>query len=216
MSSLPSPRYRRLFTVIAVALLALLLGLWTRHNLQPKSVQPTLLTATVFNQPRSISPFQLTDDNGQAFTLENLKGHYSLLFFGFTHCPDLCPTALSTLNQTYKKLASQPNLPLPQIVFISVDPEQDTPAVIKTYLSSFNSAFLGATGSKQQLDTLTQEMSVLYARVAQAGDAAHYTIDHSGTIIIINPQGEFYGVFTLPHDAQKIAADMENILKTAS
>jgi protein SCO1 len=216
MSSLSSPRYRRLFSIIAVALLALLLGLWVRHNLQPKSVQLTLHTATVFNQPRSISPFQLTDDNGQPFTLENLKGHYSLLFFGFTHCPDLCPTALSMLNQMYKKLASQPSLPLPQIVFISVDPEQDTPAVIKTYLSSFNSAFLGATGSKQQIDQLTQEMSVLYAKVTQAGDATHYTIDHSGTIILVNPKGEFYGVFTLPHDAQQIAADMQSILHTAS
>lgn len=216
MSSLPSPRSRKLYLIACVAILALLFGLWTRHNAHAQPEKPTLQTATIFSQPRNIAPFQLTDDNNKPFTAENLKGHYSLVFFGFTHCPDLCPTTLSMLNQTYKTLASQSNIPLPQIIFISVDPEQDTPAVIKTYLSSFNTAFLGATGTTKQLDELTQEMSVLYAKVAQAGDPSHYTIDHSGTIIIVDPQGQFYGVFTMPHDAQKIAADMRNLLRSTS
>lgn len=214
MATLPKPHHRRIYYLITVVVLAFLLGLWAWHNSQLRAFKPTLRTATIFTQPRAITPFQLTDDEGQPFTLENLKGHYTLIFFGFTHCPDLCPTTLSTLNQAYQKLQNVHLKNLPQVLFISVDPEQDTPAVIKTYLSSFNSAFLGATGSREALDKLMQEMSVLYAKILQTDDPAHYTIDHSGTLIIVNPKGQFYGVFTAPQDAQKITDDMQALLKT--
>jgi len=215
MTTMPKSRQRLLFILIAVAILSALFGMWSRHNTQPTDVKVAMKTATVFPQPRAITPFQLTDTEGKPFTLENLKGHYSLIFFGFTHCPDLCPTTLAMLSQSYKTLENAKLKNLPQVIFISVDPEQDTPKKIKTYLSSFNSAFLGATGDKAQIDKLTQEMSVIYAKVAQAGDPGHYSIDHSGTLIIVNPEGQFYGVFTMPHDPQKIANDMKVLLNSA-
>lgn len=205
-------RQRFLFLLISIAVLAALFGMWSQHNVHSEKT-PALQTATIFQQPRIISNFELTNDEDKPFTLDNLKGHYSLLFFGFTHCPDLCPTTLVMLNNVYKTLENAKLKNLPQIVFISVDPERDTPKTIKTYLSSFNTAFLGATGSKKQLDTLTQEMNVLYTKIATPGDSENYGIDHSGTILLVNPKGQFYGVFTMPHDAEKIASDMKTILR---
>lgn len=212
MTPVSKTRQRRLFIIITIACLAVLFGMWSQYNLHAENRAPTLQTATVFPQPRIITPFQLTDDEGKPFTLENFKGHFSLIFFGFTHCPDLCPTTLAMLNKSYKMLEDAKLKNLPQIIFISVDPEQDDAKSIKTYLGSFNPAFLGATGTKEQLDKLTQEMSVLYTKIVSAGDTEHYSIDHSGALILVNPQGQFYGVFTTPHDPQKIANDMRVLL----
>jgi protein SCO1/2 len=212
MTKQPKTYQRLLFLLISIAVLSALFGMWMHYNTQNKTGSPALKTATIFSQPRTIAPFKLVDTDNKPFSLENLKGHYTLIFFGFTHCPDLCPTTLAMLSQSYKMLESAQLKSMPRILFISVDPEQDTSQVIKTYLSSFNTAFLGATGSQKQLDKLTQEMSVIYAKVSDAKDPTHYTIDHSGTIIIINPEGQFYGVFTMPHDPQKIANDMKALL----
>ncbi len=191
--------------IAAIALIAALFGAWVYHNhYQLASAKPNLTTATVFTQPRIINSFQLIDAKNQPFSEQNLKGHWSLLFFGFSNCPDLCPTTLATLNQAYKKLAAQERN-LPQVVFISVDPERDTPERLSEYLSSFNPHFLGATGLPTQVDQLTHDLSVLYTKNGES-------IDHSGTILIINPEGQFYGVFTMPHDANKIAADIKQLL----
>ncbi|HVV67434.1 MAG TPA: SCO family protein [Gammaproteobacteria bacterium] len=211
-----SPRAQLSFLVTSLCILALLFGLWLYHNLghHEDNSDTQLVSATVFQQPRALTPFNLTDDNDHPFTLDNFKGHWSLLFFGFTNCPDLCPTTLSVLNQAYKQLASTNPKTMPQVVFISVDPEQDDSQTIAKYLSSFNPSFLGATGSQSTLDQLTRELNVLYMKVAppQANTDEHYSIDHSGTILIINPQGQFYGVFTTPHDPNKIAKDTQTLM----
>jgi protein SCO1 len=207
---------QRVFLILSISVLALLFGLWIFHNTNADEAggSKALQSATVFQQPRAITPFQLTDANNQAFTLENLKGHWSLLFFGFTNCPDLCPTTLSTLNQAYQQLAVHHPKVMPQVVFISVDPEQDDSQTIAKYLSSFNPHFLGATGAQTTLNQLTRELSVLYMKVAEpnATDPTHYSIDHSGAILIIDPEGQFYGVFTTPHDPAKIAKDTQAIM----
>jgi len=214
MTTLSKTQLRRRIILISIGALALLFGMWLQFNYNKKPAPPTLVSATIFPQSRIINPFQLTDDEGKPFTLDNFKGHWSIVFFGFTNCPDLCPTTLSTLNDAYKKLVAAKQNPMPQVVFISVDPEADTPDRMKTYLSSFNKAFLGAVGSQEQIDQLTKELSVLYAKIAQKD--AHYTIDHSGTILIINPQGQFAGVFSMPHNADNIAHDLQTIIKSAS
>ena len=194
--------------LITIAVIALLFGAWLYHNTHQAPAKPQLAAATIFTQARTISPFQLTDANQKSLTLENFKGHWSLVFFGFTNCPDLCPTTLATLNQAYKKLETA-HIKLPQVLFISVDPDRDDPEQMHEYLSSFNPHFLGATGQQTQIDQLTHELSVLYTKTTNQNQVS---IDHSGTILIINPQGQFYGVFTTPHDANKIAQDMQQIM----
>lgn len=198
---------------IALLIIALLFGAWLYYNRQQENVLD-LQKATVLNQPRILSNFQLIDDHGKSFSNKNLTKHWTLLFFGFTHCPDLCPTSLAILKDAYQKMQALKLKPLPQVVFISVDPERDTAAVIRRYLTSFDPQFIGATGSEQQLKKLTQEMTVVYMKVMQKNASqAHYTIDHSGTILVTDPKGELYALFTLPHDAAAIAHDMKSIIK---
>jgi protein SCO1/2 len=215
--------YRRWFSlIVAVALLALLFGLWTQHNtnLTKPATTLTLSNGTVLPQPRLINEFTLTDMNGQPFTRDRLHGHWSLVFFGFTRCPELCPTTLSTLNQMYQQLKADHQDPLPQIVFISVDPERDTPKQIKQYITGFNPDFFGATGSTIELEQMTQQFSVMYAKVMQENAKAptatqeDYTIDHSGTLLLVDPNGQLFAIFSMPHEAPALAQSFEKIINT--
>lgn len=201
--------------IIGIVLLAFLLGVWVQHNTK-QTKNMNVQAATVLTNPRQIESFTLVDDNGKPFTKQNLIGHWSLLFFGFTRCPDLCPTTLSMLNQAYNIMQHDRLNPMPQVVFISVDPEHDAvEGVIKRYLTSFNSAFIGATGEKEQLDQLTQNLSVLYMKVMNS-DNEHYMIDHSGTVLLINPQGDLAAIFSAPHQAATVAADVSKIIQQAN
>lgn len=202
------------FIILSLGGLAALLGMWVQYNLHHRTVhQVTWESATVFPEARAIPEFHLTDGDGRALTNQNLKGHISLLFFGFTHCPDLCPTTLRTLKGVYEALQASGVKDLPQVLFISVDPERDTPSVIQQYVHSFNPAFRGATGTPKELEQLTHALSVLYAKVLNKGEgvSGEYTIDHSGTILVVSPEGKFYGIFTLPHEAEKIAQDIQRM-----
>lgn len=203
--------------IVAVAIVALLLGLWVHRNTQGADQTKISTTmATVLNPARTIESFQLTSDTGKPFSKQNLLGHWSLLFFGFTHCPDLCPTTLSLLNKAYLTMQQQQLQPMPQVVFISVDPERDAaPGVIKQYLSSFNSQFIGATGKQSVLNQLTQSFSVVTMKVMNKDSehGAHYTIDHSGVILLVDPKAELYAIFSTPHNPAIIAKDVEHIIK---
>lgn len=217
MSETSKSHLQRQLVIISIAILAFLFGLWFHHNTQANAVSEKL-SATELSQARVITPFFLTDDKNRPFTLENLKGHWSLLFFGFTNCPDLCPTTLASLHQSYQKLATLGQNPLPQIVFISVDPERDNPQRINSYLRNFNPNFIGATGSEEYLNGLTKEVSVIYAKVAgkELADNEDYSIDHSGAVIIVNPRGQFFGIFSAPLNADHIAQDMRAIMREHS
>lgn len=207
-------RNRIFMLSLAIAFLALLFGLWTHYNFgAPKEATTlTLTNGTVFPQPRALSTFTLTDMNGKPFTQANLKGHWSLIFFGFTHCPMLCPTTLATLNEVYQKLQADQQQPMPQIVFISVDPERDSPKRIKQYVTGFNPHFFGATGSQQQLEELTQKFSVMYAKVAQGDSQQDYTIDHSGTLLLTDPNGNLLAIFSTPHETAALTQNLEKII----
>lgn len=202
-----------LFFIAAVAFLALLFGMWFQYNLgyTSKSYEKSLQTATVLPQARQLSPFKLVDTKKHAFTNKNLNGHWSLVFFGFTNCPMLCPTTLSVLNNVYKKFDADKLPSMPQVVFISIDPRRDSPKRIQKYLASFNTHFIGATGSKAQLDQLTNELSVMYMMLTKkdANEEGVYDVNHSGTIIVLNPKGQFYALFSTPHNVGSIVHDFE-------
>jgi len=197
----------------AVAVIALLFGLWTFHqNGSNKKIE--LQDGTILPIPHDISPFHLVSADDKPFTNANLKGHWSVLFFGFTRCPQLCPTTLSTLNNMYTTLAKNKNIKeLPQVVFISVDPDRDNPKQIKKYLASFNKNFIGATGTKENIKKLTKEFSILFTKVNKpnAKDANDYVIDHSGTLLLVNPEVKLFAVFSTPHDAVKLSQDLLTI-----
>ncbi|MDG4549257.1 MAG: SCO family protein [Candidatus Contendobacter sp.] len=210
---------------------ALLAGVWLGSALIPKeseslskaaagSVRPgTTLGADpptwrghVIRLPelRQLVDFKLIQQNGQPLTPADFKGHWSFLYFGYTYCPDVCPLALVDLNRL------EQSLPRPGLGddvaywFISVDPERDTPQRLGEYVKYFNKNFQGATGDPLELAKLARQLSVVYAIPAhQPGDS--YPVDHSSTIVLIDPDARFHAVFMPPHDPEALAADFAKL-----
>ncbi|MFN4042202.1 MAG: SCO family protein [Brevundimonas sp.] len=150
---------------------------------------------TSTGQPQVGGPFQLVDQNGQAVDQTLLDGKWSLVFFGFTHCPDYCPATLGTLAATKERLGAQADDL--QIVFISVDPERDTPQLLNDYLSSdgFPRGVIGLTGTPEQV---AQAAKSYRAHYEKAGEGEAYTMNHSLTIYLMGPDGQFRSA--LAHD----------------
>lgn len=207
---------RKQFTrlTIAFAMLALLFGMWMQFN-RHTNTDIKLQDGTIFPVPRDISPFSLVSADDKPFTNTNLKGHWSLMFFGFTNCPQLCPTTLTVLNNMYTTMHKQNVTPMPQVVFISIDPERDTTKKVKKYALSFNKNFIGATGDKEALKKLTTELNILFMKVknTNANNPNDYQVDHSGTILLFNPEGQLFALFSTPHNAAKLSHDVTAIEK---
>jgi len=145
-------------------------------------------------------------------------GHWNFVFFGYTNCPDICPMTLNVLNQAWQKLAAEHDKAGKsltddlQVVFISVDPSRDDLAKMQQYVNYFNPAFLGVTGNDKQLALISKYFGIVYEKVANKEDSAdNYLVNHGSAIIIINPKGEYQGVFSAPHEAHNIATDFAKI-----
>ena len=174
--------------------------------------------------PKPISDFSLEqkDPNGKkplTFNHQNLQNKWTLMFFGFTNCPSLCPTSMAELATAYQKLTEEKFSPLPQVVFVSVDPERDTLEKVNLFASTFNKNFLGLrTNDMNILTRLTHETNSMFQKVpgnttADKNPQAHYTIDHTGDIIVFNPEGKMVAMLTMPHKADDIVKDYETIVK---
>lgn len=203
-----------------LAAMALFIGLWLHKQLTPHMPDVEEMQATVLTQPRLLKPFVLIQGNGKLFNNQSLTGHWTFLFFGYTHCPDICPTTMAILNQVYNKLEQQKQT-LPQIVLVSVDPNRDTPRKLQEYVSYFNPAFIGATGSRKEIDNLTQQLGIAYQIVVPKGKTLktlgdNYFVDHSGAIILIDPQAQMHAIFTDSSDPGRIAQEFVAIKELAS
>ncbi len=190
------------FLLPAIILVAAIAAGVKKHD---APLDPNELSATVYAQPQTLPSFNLLDDNQKPFTEKNLKDHWSLIFFGFSHCPGLCPTTLSQLNTIYQQL---PENKLPHVVFITIDPERDNPQRLHDYLPQFNSDFIGVTGNEKDLDKLKNFMGVLVMAPSGKDVEGHYDIDHSGAIMLINPKGQLHALFTTPHNTDVIAREI--------
>ncbi len=193
--------------VFIVLVLALTYFRITRNNTSDTMSAEDLreLGALVYEQPVNLSPFSLQDQRGQSFTEANLKGTWTLFFFGFTSCPDICPLTLTELSQFYRELqVSGKNLDT-QVVMVSVDPQRDTTEALAQYMGSFHPDFIGLNGSFEQISTLAKELYIAHTPPPQIVEDPHaghgqmeaddYLIDHSGNILIINPEGLYQGFF---------------------
>jgi len=168
---------------------------------------PQLKQGTLLPSAKAVSDFQLTDHNGKPFSRENLRGKWSFAFFGYTHCPDVCPTSLSMLAQVMKKLEKDSTLDtLPQVIFVSVDPERDTPELLEKFVPYFHPDFIGVTGDPQPLLLLTRQLGIMYGK-APGDNADNYLVDHSASIILFDPDGNFLALFGMPHDPDLIAQE---------
>ena len=133
-------------------------------------------------------PFRLTSHEGKAFTDEDLKGKPFAVFFGFTHCPEVCPTTLYDLTQDLESLGKDADRM--RVAFITVDPAQDTPELMKTYLASFDPRIVGLTGTEEEIAAVAKAYKVYYRKVPTESG---YTMDHTATILLMDSRGEFYG-----------------------
>ena len=158
--------------------------------------------------------FTLIDHNGSTFTRESLKGSWSLLFFGFTHCPDVCPATMQSLAVAREKLAAQGRAAatLPRIILISVDPERDDAEVLKSYVSYFGQDIIGLTGDLSELQKLTKRLGIFFAK--SPGDDGGYNVDHSAAVLVINPFAEFHALFSAPQSVEKLLHDLPLILES--
>jgi protein SCO1/2 len=192
-------------TAILSAVLALVAGYWVSDYLLDRSPDLSGLHATVFSTPRDIPSFSLVDHTGKNFDNRSLEGRWSFIFFGYTHCPDVCPTTLSVLNSVARKLEHRKDQV--QFVFISVDPARDTPEKLGQFVAYFNGAFIGATGTDAAINALTRQLGVLYARAEANSGKDNYLMDHSASVLLFDPGGRFHAVFTPPLAAGDLADD---------
>ena len=165
----------------------------------------------MFPQTKVFSGYTLTDQHGQAFGQNEFKGEWSVVFFGFTNCPDICPTTLLDMQKIHRSLSND-GLKPPRFVFVSVDSDRDSPENMKTYIDYFNSAFVGLSGDAANILSLTSQLGVAYEIEPHEEDADFYNVDHSAALFLINPDAERAGIFTTPHDHKQIAADLKLLL----
>lgn len=196
---------RKMILVALLGIVAFALGLVLSRAWQDRRPPPVLESATLFETPRALPALDLVDQDGRAFGPDYLRGHWTLVFFGFTHCPDVCPTALTLLAQARRQLADLPVDEQPRVLLISVDPERDTPPRLREYVRFFDPSFLGATGTPAAVQQAAAAFSVPYARVElpQGG----YTMDHGAGVFLVAPSGSVLAYSSPPLQPDVLARD---------
>jgi protein SCO1/2 len=206
-------RWIRMFPRIAfgagIALLVLAGGAWLLLRGPPKAApaEPFIEVhrdAYVLAEPEALPAFRLTGHDGKPFDNAALRGRWTLLFFGFAHCPDVCPTTLAVFAEAFPGLGRDV-----RFVLVSVDPERDTPEVLRKYVTAFHPAFLGTAGD---VSALAESLGVVYAKVPGPAPGG-YSVDHSSSVLLIDPQGRFYGVLAAPHVAANIVQALPRMQK---
>ncbi len=191
-------------TVIGLCLaMVVIFGLFLNKLFTPRVMSKQELRANgaiVFDTPRLIKDFELLDHNGETFALENLQGKWTLAFFGFTHCPDICPATLLQLSQVYKKLNDDIREET-QVILVSLDPARDHGETLAQYVNHFHSDFVGVTGDFIQIKRLANNLNVAFSKVVQGDD---YTVDHTGNIFLINPKGHYHGFIRPPFELARL------------
>ena len=204
---------RRTVAIVLVFIVLVVYGFIWRMN-QPVIMNDEQLRvngAIVLDKPRIFSDFELVDHRGEVFNIDRFRDTWTMVFFGFTHCPDICPTTLAVLNDTYSKMKESEKQKL-QVVMISLDPERDTVEALAEYVPYFNEEFIGVTGNKHLIRRLTAEINIAYNKVPLAGD--DYTVDHSTQLVLINPKGHYHGFFKAPHSETTLRSTWRSIYST--
>ena len=194
---------RKIFPIIGMSAAALLLVLG--------------VAIWVFGAPQAVQqaaaiggPFTLTDGNGKTVTDQAFRGKYMLVYFGYTYCPDVCPTTLNDVAQAIDKLGDRVGKLQP--LFITVDPARDTPAVVGQYTAAFSPKLEGLTGTPDQIAAVAKEYRVYYAKHSTGPNPGDYTMDHSSILYVMNPAGQFVGVIRADEGPDAMAADLTKYL----
>ncbi len=205
---------RTLLALTAGAVLLVLAGAFGLSHGLLRGPAPVLgPTVNLLEDGRPLPEFHVPSTQGE-FSNATLQGHWTFVLFGYTHCPDVCPTSLALLAEVTRQLQGKGVRPL-QVVFVSVDAPRDTIALLKKYVPAFNPAFIGATGSDADLQPLTRDLGVYYVRNVEeaAGRDGHgYSVDHTSSFFLVAPDGRLRAVFQLPLEAGPMARDTAAIM----
>jgi protein SCO1/2 len=218
-----SPR-ARWTAVLAVAALAAGLGLWAAQRLHAPApaarpaapAAPAIRGATLLPSPRALPAFSLQQSDGTPLTNDELRGHWTVVFLGFTHCPDVCPTTLAQLAGAQKQWAALPAATRPRVLFVSADPERDSPALTGEYAHAFHPDTLAATAPLPQLEDFARSLSLVFMKApGPSGRADDYSIDHSAALVLLDPQARMAGVAQPPFDVPALAAGLQALTASA-
>ena len=202
-------KLRRLLPLLLLTgLTGAIAGLFIAHMLTQRTI--TLQGGTALPEPRALQPFLLRDTAGRAFANPALRGHPTLLYFGFTSCPDVCPATLAMLRDLWRQ-ALPAGL---QVLFVTIDPEHDTPAVLTQYLAAFSNEFIGLRAAPGALAPLLRNLNAYAGRKQLPG--GQHAFDHSATLYLLDTQGRLAAVFTPPFTAAAIGADLRTLAREAA
>jgi protein SCO1/2 len=212
--------------IAARILLGAILGLsvavaaagWLRMRVDAKQTEnfiPIGHGAYVLAAAEPVAPFRLVTQDGAPFDAAALKGQWTFLFFGFTHCPDACPATLGVFKEVQRRLRADPaGAGDVRFVLVTVDPERDTPQVLERYLAPLDAAFLGLTGDPAEIARLSAPLGVAYERFASATGQG-YHMDHSSSVLLLDPQARLHGILSAPHSAPQMLEAFIAIRKRA-
>lgn len=187
---------------------ALLAGIGMSHLLQQDSAPE--LSGLILDPARGVPDFQLTTQHGTAYNKDTALGRYQLLFFGFTHCPDICPSTLALMRQLRQNLPGELRSKL-DFVFVSIDPTRDTPEVMGPYLAHFDPAFIGVTGSDEAVTDFADAVGIAFIKVEQ-GDT--YTMDHATALVLLDPQSQIKAYFSAPHKLDELQHTLDVLINS--
>ncbi len=202
-----------LFLAIVAALLLARVALWQNDSENESRLPPPpeALQTLLLPESRALKDFALSDHLGKPFNLARLKGNWHLVFFGYTHCPDICPTTLGMLNGVSNKLKAQPKLAATtRFLFVSVDPKRDTPAHLKNYITYFDKDFIAATGQRDGIDALARQLGAVYMFEGDT-ESDNYIVNHSASVALIDPQGQWVARFNPPHTVSQFTSDYQQL-----
>lgn len=210
-------KYYKNTLLIALLSAGVLLFYYTSSQRHHVPRYPAGLHGVYLSLPASPPVFHLTDHTGKPFTSANLKGHWTLVFFGFSHCAMVCPVTLAALREMYETLQLALGVAkLPQIVFVSIDPERDTLQRLNEYISAFHPRFIGARADRQETESLMRQLRVVSMKMQMEDDAGRYSFDHSSDIFVFNPAGQLQAYLTYPHQAKQLVKDYQSILTVSA
>jgi len=206
-----SPKSAFILKGVIIIILATAAGIMSARFFLQRTVVEDELAATRFPVAREIQAFELVDHNNTVFDNAALEKRWSFLFFGYTYCPDVCPTTLSVLNSIAQRLQDvDADI---RFVMVTVDPERDTPERLAEFVTYFNGDFLGVTGTDQGLEQLTRQLGILYERVQPEPGSEAYLMDHTAAVFLFDPDGRYHAVFSPPLSVEAIAGDFRKMLQ---
>ena len=176
---------------------------------------PELASGTILAPARALADFSLIDNQGRSFGAQNLRGHWSLMFFGYTNCPDYCPTTLTTLAALEKQLRGARTVAVPQVIFVSVDAKRDTPAQLNQFVPHFDPDFIGLTAASQPaIEALAKSWGVAVS--IQPTADGNYIVDHSELIFVIDPGGRLGAILNAPFTVDTLQRDFQRIVSAGA